>query len=101
MDEDFRQAFARHVQECASRRVVATDFRSSVFVPNGYDRFLLHHYARAQVVLVPQHVETLLLGASSREELLETLLGDTRFEEVSSDGAVRVFVRTDARRCGP
>jgi hypothetical protein len=100
VDDSFRLAFERHVRACGSRRAVATDFRSVVFVPNGYDRFLLHHYERAHVVLVPPHVETLLLGASSREELLEMLLGDARFEELASEGPVRVFVRTDARRCG-
>ncbi|RKH19726.1 DUF2079 domain-containing protein [Corallococcus sp. CA047B] len=100
VDEDFRQAFARHVQACASRRAVATDFRSVVFVPNGYDRFLLHHHERAQVVLVPPHVEPHLLGAASREAFLDTLVRDSRFEEVADPGPVRVFVRTDARSCG-
>ncbi|WP_158623890.1 DUF2079 domain-containing protein [Corallococcus llansteffanensis] len=100
VDGDFREALARQVQACASRRVVATDFRSVVFVPNGYDRFLLHHYERAQVVLVPPHVETLLLGAGSREAFLEVLQRDARFEEVEDPGPVRVFVRKDARSCG-
>lgn len=100
VDGDFRQAFERQVQACASWRAVATDFRSIVFVPNGYDRFLLHHYERAQVVLVPPRVDTLLLGAASREALLDTLQGDARFEEVADPGPVRVFVRKDARGCG-
>lgn len=100
VDEAFRQAFARHVEPCASRRGVATDFHSVVFVPNDHDRFLLHHYERAQVVLVPPRVDPLMLGAASREAFLDTLVRDSRFEEVTDPGAVRVFVRTDARGCG-
>ena len=89
----FRQAIDLVEHQCPNARRFSADFKNIVFLPNDSAKYLLVHYAEADVLLFPDGTARLPGNFSSSAEAVRIISSDPAFREWPVSSQVHAFIR--------
>jgi uncharacterized membrane protein len=86
-------AFATHVRPCRGVQSVASDFRSIVFAPNRYQKYMLDRFTAADAIVLVDDESMFFANAQSLPELEAAIRATGRFVRVARGPRVTVYLR--------
>jgi uncharacterized membrane protein len=100
-DRGIRAVLKKVALHCPLVRSIAADFNGIVFVPNGYRRYLLRNYSKADLVIFRIDAAPLLSDVDSLENLDTTISTDPNYARslVKAWPQLRVYARNEQRVC--